>query len=142
MKNIISICIAILAPIYAMAQKIKVKEVPEVIQTEFNKRFPEATEIKWEKEKELYEVEFKLNQVEQSALFDASGNIKEIEIEISVNTLPSSVQEYVQKNYAGRKIKEAAKITDSNGTISYEAEIKGMDLIFDASGIFIREIKD
>jgi len=46
------------------------------------------------------------------------------------------------KNIRAKKIKEAAKITDAKGVVTYEAEVTGKDLIFDASGKFLKEIKD
>jgi hypothetical protein len=56
--------------------------------------------------------------------------------------LPASIADYVAKNYKGEKIKEAAKLKMANGDINYEAEVKGMDLIFDANGKFIKSVKD
>jgi hypothetical protein len=72
-------------------------------------------------------------------LIDASGNIIEKEVEISLNELPTKAKEFVSKNYSGQKIKEAAKITDAKGIITYEAEVKGKDLLFDSYGNFINE---
>jgi hypothetical protein len=62
--------------------------------------------------------------------------------EIELNQLPKGVLEYVKANYKGQKVKEAAKITDAKGTVTYEAEIKGMDILFDSNGKFIKEIKN
>ena len=42
----------------------------------------------------------------------------------------------------GKNIKEGAKITKADGTVNYEAEVNGTDVIFDASGKFIKEAKD
>ncbi len=39
-------------------------------------------------------------------------------------------------------MKEAAKITDAHGVVTYEAEVKGMDLLFDSAGKFLKEVKD
>jgi hypothetical protein len=75
-------------------------------------------------------------------LIDVSGNILETEVEIKIDELPAKAKEYVSKNYAGQKIKETAKITDSKGVVTYEAEIKGKDLIFDSNGNFIKEVKE
>jgi hypothetical protein len=38
-------------------------------------------------------------------------------------------------------VKEAAKITQADGAIMYEAEVNGKDLIFDASGKFVKQEK-
>jgi hypothetical protein len=124
------------------AQKMKEKDVLATVKSAFQKQYPDAKEVKWEKENGNYEVEFELKETEHSVLFDASGNIIETEIEISIDALPANAKDYVSKNYSGQKIKEAAKITDAKGTVTYEAEIKGKDLIFDSNGVFIKEVKE
>lgn len=86
-------------------------------------------------------MEFNLDKSEQSAVFDEKGKLIETEIEIEITELPLNTFNYVQKNHPGQKIKEAAKITDVKGKVTYEAEIKGRDLIVDNKGDFIREIK-
>jgi hypothetical protein len=53
--------------------------------------------------------------------------------------LPKSVTPYVAVNYKGAQIKEAGRVTDAAGRTLYEAEIKGVDLIFDENGKFIKK---
>jgi DNA gyrase/topoisomerase IV subunit A len=129
---------AMFAVSFANAQKVSDKEVPTVVKNTLQKSYPNAKEIKWEKEKANYEAEFEVNETDYSLLIDVSGNILETEID----ELPAKAKEYVSKNYAGQKIKETAKITDSKGVVTYEAEIKGKDLIFDSNGNFIKEVKE
>ena len=59
-----------------------------------------------------------------SCLFDASGNLLETESGIETSDLPKAAADYIGKNYAGQKIKEAAKIVDSKKVTTYEAEVK------------------
>lgn len=73
---------------------------------------------------------------------DAQGNIIETEVEIGLNQLPNGILAFVTANYAGKKAKEGARITNSKGNVMYEVEISGMDLIFDSNGKFIKELKD
>ena len=127
---------------FANAQKVSDKEVPTVVKSALQKSYPNAKEIKWEKEKANYEAEFEVNETDYSLLMDVSGNILETEIEIKVDALPANAKDYISKNYAGQKIKETAKITDSKGVVTYEAEVKGKDLIFDKNGNFIKEVKE
>lgn len=141
MKNLIILLALAATCLQANAQKITEKEVPAAVKTSFAKLYPSATGVKWEKEKGLFEAEFKSNNVEQSVLFEANGQMAESEVEIAVKDLPPASQEYVKKHYPGQPIKEAAKITAANGTVTYEAEIKGMDILFDAKGNFIKESK-
>lgn len=142
MKSIVILLAAMFGATFANAQKISDKEVPTAVKSALQKSYPNAKEIKWEKEKAHYEAGFEADETEYSLLIDASGKVIETEIEIKLNDLPAKAKDYVSKNYAGYKIKEAAKITDSKGVVTYEAEVKGTDLIFDSTGNFIKEVKD
>lgn len=138
MKKVTVLSAAIFTITLANAQKISEKKVPEFVKSALQKSYPGAKQLKWEKEKGNYEVEFEVNQTDYSLLIDASGNVLETEVEIKLDELPANAKAYIYKNHAGQKIKEAEKITDSKGVVTYEAEIKGKDLIFDSEGNFIK----
>lgn len=126
----------------AFAQKVQEKDVPANAKNTLLKAYPNAKEVKWDKEGNNYEAGFDLNKVDYSVLFDEQGNITETEIEIGLNELPQKAKDYIAQNYKGLSTKEAAKITDAKGTITFEAELKGKDLIFDTEGNFLKEIKN
>ena len=142
MKKLVLMMVAAMITSLTFAQKLQEKDVPAPVKTAFQKNFPQAKVEKWEKEGINFEAEFELNKSEQSVLFDAQGDIIETEIEIEISELPNRILDYVKKNYIGQSVKEAAKITDTKGTLTYEVEIKGMDLLFDSNGKFIKEIKN
>lgn len=142
MKKLTGMFVAMVIVSFSYAQKIAEKEVPAAVKSAFQKQFPDVKDVDWEKEKGNYEVEFEIKETEYSVLLDASGTILETEMEINVDALPSNVRDYVSKNHAGEKIKETAKISDTKGTITYEAEIKGKDLIFDSNGNFVKEVNN
>ncbi|TWI81134.1 putative PepSY-like beta-lactamase-inhibitor [Lacibacter cauensis] len=142
MKKLASMLVAAVITSLTFAQKIQEKDVPASVKTSFQKHYPSIKEVKWDKEGEKFEASFDLNKIDNSVLFDAQGNILEAEVEIELNQLPKGILEYVASNYKGQKVKEAAKITDARGTVTYEAEIKGLDLLFDSNGKFIKETKD
>jgi ABC-type transporter MlaC component len=142
MKKLILMMVAAMITSLSFAQKMQDKDVPAAVKTSFQKLYPNLKDVKWEKEKEHYEASFDLNKVDNSVLFDAKGNVVETEVEIELNKLPNGVMEYVKQHYAGSSVKEAAKITDAKGTVTYEAEMKGKDLLFDSNGKFIKEAKD
>lgn len=142
MKKIVFLLTAVASVSFANAQKIQEKDVPASVKAGLQKQFPNAQNIKWEKEKGNYEAGFKVKQADYSVLVGTSGNIMETEVPIANDALPASVKEYVSKHYPNKKIKEAAKITDAKGVLTYEAEVNGKDLIFDDSGKFLKEVKD
>lgn len=142
---IITVAVIVLSMNAASAQKVKEAEVPKAVVTSFQTHFKGAKADAWDKEKNgEFEAEFKMNKVEMSANFSADGKLMETEEEIATATLPKSATEYITKNYAGIKIEEAAKITDSTGKITYEAEVKKgkeeIELLFDATGTFIKQV--
>jgi uncharacterized membrane protein YkoI len=144
MKNQVMLLIVMmisltLSTVYA--QEVEQKDVPEAVKTSFQKECTTAKEVEWEKEGSNYEVEFEMNKTEYSVLFDDAGSKLETEMEITTKELPKAVSEYVKTTYK-KTVKEAAKSTDANGVITYEVEIKGMDLIFDKDGKFIKEEKE
>ncbi len=142
MKKLVFLLAAVASVSFANAQKVSDKEVPAAVKSALQKSHPKAKDLKWEKEKGNYEAGFEVGETDYSVLIDASGKILETEVEIKIDELPANAKAYVAKHYAGQKIKEAAKITDSKGVVTYEAEVKGKDLIFDNTGKFLKEVKD
>lgn len=124
----------------ANAQHLKETEVPAGVKKGFEKKYPTSKVNVWEKEGADYEAEFHLNKVESSAVFTADGTFKELEQEIKVSELPKAATDYCTKNYAGYKLEEAAKITEADGKVMFEAEMKKgkehFDVMFDQKGNF------
>lgn len=141
MKKLVVTIVVMLFATFSFAQKMQEKNVPSNIKSIFKKMYPTAKEVKWDKEGEKYEASFDLNKTDHSVLMDAQGNIIETEVEIELNQLPMGILDYVKTHYTGKQAKESAKITDAKGMVTYEVEIKGMDLIFDSNGKFIKELK-
>lgn len=142
MKNVIFISIALILGFSACGQKVKKEDVPASVTAKFTSLYPNVKDVKWSKEDANYEAEFEVSDVEMSANFDATGNLIETETELSVSALPTAVKDYIKTNYNDAKIKEAAKIIDAKGVTTFEAEVNDADVIFDAQGKFLKEIKE
>ncbi|MGG9963840.1 PepSY-like domain-containing protein [Ferruginibacter sp. SUN106] len=123
------------------AQKLDAAKVPAAVKAAFAKQYPGIT-CKWEKEDGQYEASFKQDGHSVSATYEATGSFTESETDIKVAELPANILAYVKAHYKGKTIKEGAKITKADGTINYEAEVNGKDVIFDAKGNFLKEMKD
>lgn len=139
MKKIL-LALALIVTMAVIAQKNGV--APNAAKAAFTKAYPGAVKIKWEQEAGNYEVSFTLNGQECSAIYDPKGGLVESEQEIKVTDLPAVVSAYMKNHYKGVTVKGAAKITKADGTVNYEAEIKGKDVLFDANGKFLKEVKD
>lgn len=142
MKPLILMMALVLVMGFANAQKIDASKVPSAVKTAFAKQHPAVSNVKWEMEHGKYEAGYKKEGHSMSALYEPNGTMTESEMEIKVDELPASVKAYIKDHYKGKNIKEAAKITNADGTINYEAEVNEMDVIFDANGKFLREEKE
>lgn len=140
-KLIFAMCILLVASC-SYAQKLKDSDVPSAVKTSFSTMYPDVKTVKWENENGKFEAEFDQNNIETSSLFDANGTFVQKEVEIQVSELPDAVRNYVSSNLSGKKIKEASKITEASGSITYEAEINNTDYIFDQSGKLLKKESD
>lgn len=141
MKKSIIVMAIVMVSLVSFAQKTKEQNVPQKVKNALLQKFPNAKEVKWDKEGNNFEASFDLNDVDNSVLFNQEGKIVETEIEIKVNQLPKNALQYLNNNYKNQKVKEAAKIVTENGKTIYEAEIKGKDLFFDENGNVIKRDK-
>lgn len=127
----------------AFGQRISAKRVPEVVKQALAKKYPEATKITWEKESGNFEANWGGKSGEDMAVkFTPEGKFVEQTKAIAVSALPKNVVVGVKAKYPTAKIKEAGYVTMADGSIRYEAEVKGKDMVFDKSGTFIAEEAD
>ncbi len=142
MKKIAFILVMGVGTTTTFAQKIQKSAVPEAVKSSMQKQFPIAKEVKWDKEGSNFEASFDLNEKDQSVLFDPQGNIQETEMEIEKKELPIGILDYVKLHYKGKEAKEVARITDAQGSVTFEVEVGGKDVIFDSNGKFLKESKE
>lgn len=114
-----------------LAQKIKASEVPESVKQSFQKRYPSGKVEHWEKEGSIYEAEFDNGKEETTVSFDASGQLIETEVEISTAELPQSIKDWLNTKTGGKKIKEAERVKDNTGKLTYEVEVGDTEYVFD-----------
>ena len=137
MKYIIIIALSILS-VASYGQKLNPAKVPAAVKAKFIAIYPNIKNVTWELEDGNYEAGFDLNKVETTAVFTPAGVHVATETIIDIKALPAPITAYVSKNYPGQKINEASKIVAANGKITYEAEVKGKDMIFDDKGDFLK----
>jgi hypothetical protein len=122
------------------AQKVKTSDVPDVVKSALQTKYPGATHVYWEKEHGNYEANWGgKSHEDHSAQFTASGNFLEYVEAIPVTELPKEVEAYLKTHYKGAKITEAGKVTDAHGKLFYEAEVHKKDIMFDEHGKFVKE---
>jgi hypothetical protein len=137
MKKLFTLLACMAFVVCVNAQKAK-EETPAAAKAAFAAKYPTAEKVKWSVEKPgEYEVDFTLNKVVTSALFDAAGKFLESEVEIKEADLPPTVKAILAKDFAGYKLDEIEKATDAKGVTTYGMEAaKGkvkLELSFDAT---------
>jgi hypothetical protein len=114
-------------------------EAPATIQDAFKRLHPDATILQWNDESPVWEAKYKEGNEKGAVSFDANGEVTETELVIDEAQLPNSpvIPDYIKTNYPGEKIQGCEKITLAGGTVTYEIQITGKELVFDADGNFL-----
>jgi len=98
-----------------MPETEEVSGTPENIVATFQAKYPNATDIEWEKEGEKWEVEFELEGVEYEAEFDGKGEWLETEHEISESDIPELIQNTIDGDYTDYAIVGVEKYDSREG---------------------------
>jgi len=141
MKTMIAVCSLLILSLGASAQKLGAAKVPKAVKDAFAKSHPGVT-ASWEREAADYEANFKEGGKTMSCILTKQGTIIETETGIRAEELPASAKTYMNQHYKGQPWKEVAKIDKADGTVNYEVEIKGKDVLFDANGQHIMKKKE
>jgi hypothetical protein len=135
MKNIVfSVAFILMLAATGFSQNI-----PQLVTTAFQQKFPDATSLKWSKENaHEYEAEFQLKGMNYSANFSDAGAWLETESTITFNQLPAAVQTAFNTAHKDAKVKAVAKIENAKGVTSFEVEIKRIilnkEIMYDDAG--------
>jgi hypothetical protein len=120
------------------AQSKKQIHVPDKVKSAFVSYYPEAVNVKWNKDPKGFEVNFILENISASLVLNVDGKLLETETSIPQTELPNDALEHVSKNFRNYKITETAKIVKCDGTITYEVQITKSkikkDLFFTVDG--------
>jgi len=119
------------------------QDAPTKVKDAFNKKFPEAKSVHWDKENATeWEAEFKMNGKNYSANFGTDGSWKETEYEISETELPKAVKNTLNSTFKGYDV-EGAEVTETPNMKAYEVEIeKGkttMEVVIDENGKVLKK---
>jgi len=142
-KIVVLLSACLLISLMGYTQKITPDKVPAPVKQAFAKKFPAATDVKYEMEKKDYEINFKDKGVEMSANFDATGKWLETETKIKESELPKEVSASVAKNFTGLKISEVAKTETPDHGLIYEMDFKkdkeGFEVQFSPKGDILKK---
>jgi len=136
MKKIIFVALVLIS---TYATGFTQSKAPATVSTAFNQIFPNAANVKWDKESaHEYEASFIWKGEKHSANFSDTGEWLETESILAFNLLPEKVQVAFNASHKGATIKAVAKIETSKGITKYEVEvkqgIKTVELFYAADG--------
>jgi len=124
MKTIIfAICMAAASTIVA-AQDISQAEVPSVVLNTFQSKFPNAVDIEWEMEGDLYKVEFEIGKFDHDVFIDKSGNVKRHKEAILKSDLPAAIKEKLKSQFKDYRVEDVDRI-ESEGQVTYKVDLDG-----------------
>lgn len=145
-RNIITVAFTLLGAFSIFAQDMNPDNVPSNLKQNFQKSFPQATDVEWEMDGQSYKVEFDMNRNEHEIWYATDGTATRTEQELTEAELPQTIKTAISGNYAGYKVDSIEKTT-VNGSSTYEVELeKGWnnekDVIFNESGKVLSEMID
>jgi len=124
------------------AKTTEAVQVPDAVKDAFAKAYPNVKDAVWEAEEGNFQAEFKLENVETSVVYNASGSLLETETGLEPSKLPEAAKKYCADNMPGKEISEAVKKVDGYGVVLFEVEIDGKDYLFDDKGEFRGEMQE
>ncbi len=129
------------------AQDLRPNQVPSAIQQEFQKNFPKASDVEWEKEMNHYDVEFEVGLLgtDHEVWYDENGKLLRHEEEISKRDLPKEVTNTINKEFDGFRVGDVTKITEGdqvNYTMELENRDEEWDVAIDANGKILQQKND
>jgi len=142
-KIIVLLSACLLFSLMGYTQKITPDKVPVPVKEAFAKKFPAATDVKYEMEKKDYEVTFKDKGVGMSANFNSKGEWLETKTIMIESDLPKEVLTSVATNFVGYSITEITKVEGPNNVLNYEMKLKkdkeGYEVKFSSKGDVLKK---
>jgi hypothetical protein len=139
MNKLILLTVILIFAVRLDAQSIKERDVPSAVAATVKATYPDVSKVKWEMEDGMYEASFSINKMETSLVLSKDGTLVMTEEEIAVAALPALVTAYIGKHNPSAVIKEATKMTDTFGVVTYEVGVGETDYLFDSKGTFLRQ---
>lgn len=142
MKKITLIGLLLFMACNLQAQRLEIREVPEAVMIAFRKANPGVGNPQWRKDKDCYQAKCMVNKTPKTFTYTKSGTPVVKDAKAAMEALPSPITDYLDKNYRGGVVDKVIRIINPNGSIHYDVEVNGNDLIFDATGKYVKTVKN
>lgn len=107
----------------ACSPDLRESKVPSVVRNSVATHFAGAGSVEWEKERQNYEAEFRVDTVSYTVLVNPGGTLLRFKHEITPAQLPPAVQQTLQSQYAGYEVDGTEKI-EQDGQTFYQVEVE------------------
>jgi hypothetical protein len=142
-KIIVLMSACLLFSFMGYTQELTPDKVPTSVLQAFAKKFPAATDAKYEMKKKGYEVTFKDKGVGTCTNFDPTGKWLETKTAIVESDLPKEVSASIAKDFAGFKSSEVTTVESPDKTLFYMMVLKkdkeGYKVHFSAKGDVLKK---
>lgn len=145
MKKIFVIMMSAVFVIASQSVSAQLRSVPAEVTTAFANKYPHASDISWSDKVSSFQATFKDDGATCEARFNKDGVWKETEKAITLEQLPSSVQEsFNSSKFKDWNLRTVAKIDKSDGGSEYRIYVKNDTvkrkyLYYSEDGKLIRE---
>ena len=113
-------------------------KVPDKVKAAFEKKFPNASSVKWESDDDDYSAYFASDSVNCFASFDEDGKWTETGVTVLYDNLPDAVKKSAKDKVKDNEIKNLFLVEDSEGQKYYEVDIlkdgKTIEFYFNKDG--------
>jgi hypothetical protein len=144
MKKIVMLLSAcMLISFMGYTQKVTPDKVPAAVLQAFTKKFPAATDVKYELKNNNYYITFRDKGVREFANYNPGGNWLETKTAIIESELPKEVTAAIAKDFAGFKISEVNTVETPDNPLFYMMDLKkgteGYMVHFSAKGDVLKK---
>ena len=123
-KIIVLMSACLLFSFMGYTQELTPDQVPTSVLQAFAKKFPAATEVKYELKHNNYEIAYRDKGVRGFAKFNPTGKWLETKTAIVESDLPKEVSASIVKDFAGFKSSEVTTVESPDKTLFYMMVLK------------------
>ena len=122
------IVVVVTATAYAQERKLTRAQLPPAVEKTVAAESQGATikgfSTEVEKGKRLYEAELEINGRSTDISMDRNGNIVEVEEEVTMDSLPATVQDALKQRAGAGTIGKIESLSKNGKLVAYEAHVK------------------
>ena len=146
-KHILILFLALVSVVHlCFCQDIEKSVLPVNIANDFERSFPNATDIEWEMDGELFNADFDDDKkIDHEIWYNKAGTIVKHKQEISKEELPAQVLSKIESEFKGYEVDDAKKITEAD-IITFKVELDSPDgeveIAFNSNGEILNKKAD